>query len=64
MAGTQSILMSLWKVPDESTALLMTKFYEALLNGHNRHEALKIARKKISEIYPDPYYWGAFVILD
>ena len=64
MAGAKSILMSLWQVPDESTALLMTKFYEALFNGHNRHEALKMAMKNVREIYPDPYYWGAFVILD
>lgn len=63
-AGCQSILMSLWQVPDESTALLMTKFYEALFSGHNRHDALKIAMQKVREIYPDPYYWGAFVILD
>lgn len=64
MAGAKSILMSLWHVPDESTALLMTKFYESLFNGHSRHEALKIAMKNVREIYPDPYYWGAFVILD
>lgn len=64
MAGAKSILMSLWQVPDESTALLMTKFYEALFNGYSRHDALKIAMKNVREIYPDPYYWGAFVILD
>lgn len=64
MAGAKSILMSLWQVPDESTALLMTKFYEALFNGHNRHEALMIAMQEVRKIYPDPYYWGAFVILD
>ncbi len=64
LAGVESILMSLWRVPDESTALLMTNFYEALLGGHERHEALKIAMKKTKEAFPDPYYWGAFVILD
>lgn len=64
IAGAQSILMSLWQVPDESTALLMINFYDALFNGHNRHDALKIAMQKVREIYPDPYYWGAFVILD
>lgn len=64
MAGVESIVMSLWQVPDESTSLLMKEFYEALFNGFNRHDALKIARKKVREIYPDPYYWGAFVILD
>ena len=64
MACAKSILMSLWEVPDESTALLMTKFYEALFNGYSRHDALKIAMKNVREIYPDPYYWGALVILD
>ncbi len=63
-AGVQSILMSLWQVPDDSTAILMTRFYEALFNGHNQYESLKIAMDKVKEIYPDPYYWGAFVILD
>lgn len=64
IAGAHSLLMSLWQVPDESTALLMTEFYEALFNGHNRHEALRIAMKNVRDVYPDPYYWGAFVILD
>jgi hypothetical protein len=30
-AGTESVLASLWKVDDESTALLMARFYENLL---------------------------------
>ena len=64
MAGAKSILMSLWKVPDEPTALMMTKFYKALFDGNDSHDALKIAQKEVSKIYPDPYYWGAFVILD
>lgn len=63
-AGVGTIIMSLWKVADEPTCLLMTHFYEELLNGKERHEALKIAQNKVREIYPDPYYWAAFVILD
>lgn len=63
-AGVGSIIMSLWKVADEPTSLLMTYFYEELLSGKERHEALKIAQDKVRELYPDPYYWAAFVILD
>lgn len=64
MAGVETVMMSLWKVPDESTAMLMTCFYENLLNGDSPRESLKVAMRKVSEVFPDPYYWGAFVILD
>lgn len=64
MAGVETVMMSLWKVPDESTAMLMTRFYENLLNGDSPRESLKVAMQKVREVFPDPYYWGAFVILD
>lgn len=64
LAGAQSILMSLWPVSDETTAMLMSEFYDALLSGNNRHKALKIAMKRMSKVYPDPYFWGGFVIID
>ncbi len=35
IAGSQSVLASLWKVPDHTTQLLMTRFHENLLNGRN-----------------------------
>lgn len=63
-AGVGSIIMSLWKVPDEVTSLLMTFFYTELLKGNNKQAALTNAMKQVQERYPDPYYWGAWVILD
>ena len=63
-AGVGSIVMSLWKVPDVSTAMLMKYFYSFLLNGIERHEALKLAMKEIRKTYNDPYYWAGFIILD
>ena len=63
-AGVGSIVMSLWKVPDVSTAMLMKYFYSFLLNGIERHEALKLAMKEIRKIYKDPYYWAGFIVLD
>lgn len=64
IAGAGSILMSLWKVEDESTAMLMSRFYKYLLSGDERHTALKKARKDVMEVYPDPYYWAGFILLD
>ena len=63
-AGVKSILASLWKVPDDATAKLMTSFYKLFLSGKEMHLALKMAQKEVSKLYPDPYYWASFILLD
>lgn len=63
-AGVKSVLASLWKVPDDATAKLMISFYKLFLSGTEMHLALKIAQKEVSKLYPDPYYWAGFILLD
>lgn len=63
-AGVKSVLASLWKVPDYATAKLMISFYKILLSGTEMHLALKMAQKEMSKLYPDPYYWAGFILLD
>ena len=63
-AGAGAILMSLWKVDDQATALFMEHFYKFLLQSGDRHEALKLAQDEAKKQYPDPYYWAAWVMLD
>jgi len=58
-AGSRSIVSSLWKVDDEATAYLMTRFYSAL-KGKNKREALRLAQIETRKKYPHPYYWAAF----
>ena len=40
LAGAKTLIMSLWKVPDLATAILMERFYENLMHGNARGEAL------------------------
>jgi hypothetical protein len=61
VAGAKTLVMSLWKVPDEHTRELMEDFYRRLLGGEPRAEALREAQLKMKERYPDPFYWGAFI---
>lgn len=63
-AGVKSVLASLWQVPDDATAKLMISFYKIWLSGTEMHLALKMAQKEISKLYPDPYYWASFILLD
>lgn len=61
LAGAKTLVMSLWKVPDQQTQELMTEFYRRLLWGEGRGEALRNAQLEMRKKYPDPYYWGAFI---
>ncbi|WP_208343971.1 CHAT domain-containing protein, partial [Aetokthonos hydrillicola] len=61
LAGAKTLVMSLWKVPDQQTQELMTDFYRRLLQGEPRAEALRMAQLSMKSRYPHSYYWGAFI---
>jgi CHAT domain-containing protein len=60
--GAQSVVASLWAVPDRTTELLMQRFYKGLLNGQQRPEtALASAmRQTLDQGTRDPALWSAF----
>ncbi len=63
-AGTPSLLASLWKVEDESTAFLMEKFYQKWLNeGMSKPKALRMAQLEAKEKYDHPYFWAPFIMI-
>lgn len=71
-AGAKTIVMSLWKVDDHATQIMMTEFYKNYLSGTNKHESLRLAQKMVrdykdndgKDLFKDPYYWAGFIILD
>lgn len=67
-AGANSILMSLWKVEDEATQILMTQFYKNLVSGQSKRQSLRSAQRYLREYnagqYNRPEYWAAFILLD
>lgn len=64
VAGAESVIMSLWKVSDEATKQLMTTFYEEWMSGKDKEQAFFTAQKSLRKDFPEPYYWGAFVMLN
>jgi len=64
-AGSPSIVTSLWKVDDKSTAELMRVFYERLQKGTAKDVALHQGKmaflKQANERLAHPYFWAAFV---
>lgn len=61
-AGTPSVVSTLWRVDDESSALLMEHFYTHLREGMGKAEALRQAQMGVREEYPNPYFWAGYVL--
>jgi CHAT domain-containing protein len=63
-AGAQNVIMSLWEVDDKVTQEFMTRFYEIWLNDKTTiREAFNRTQLEIKAKYPQPYYWGAFILV-
>ncbi len=62
-AGTPRVLVSLWPVPDETTASLMVEFYRAQQQGQDYAAALRQAILITRQSHPDPLNWAAFTLI-
>ena len=65
-AGVQTLIMSLWKVDDDATRLLMADFYRHLLAGESKRHSFEKAKETVKKDpkYSNPHYWAAFIMLD
>jgi CHAT domain-containing protein len=64
IAGAETQVMSLWRVDDQATSNLMQAYYDGLLAGGGRSEALRQVQLAMLN-NPDtahPYYWASFIV--
>lgn len=62
-AGANAIIMSLWKVDDAATQLLMNLFYNNWIKSKDRQQAFRSAQQQLMAKYKEPLYWGGFVMI-
>jgi CHAT domain-containing protein len=63
LAGTETLVMSLWAVSDRLTREIMVAYYAALKQGFGRGEALRRAQLAMlkRKDRQHPYYWASFI---
>jgi len=66
VAGSKSVVASLWSADDTFASALMDRFYLRLGRGEDTDAALRDAKLDLLTKYGDqvsPFYWGAFVAI-
>ena len=63
IGGARHLLISLWKVPDQPTAVFMEQFYKNLLGGKTPAQALRLTQGFMSRAYKAKD-WAAFVLVE
>jgi len=64
-AGAQNVIVSFWRVEDQSTSRLMLDLYEAISQDNDKPVALQAAKIKMihSEEWSHPFFWAPFVLI-
>ena len=63
LAGTETLVMSMWPVSDYVTREMMTAYYKGLKQGQGRGEAMRQVQLSMlkSKGRAHPFYWASFI---
>jgi CHAT domain-containing protein/predicted negative regulator of RcsB-dependent stress response len=64
-AGATSLIVSMWPVADESSALTMRTFYAQLTEGHEAIDAMRTAQLTVlkNPRFSHPFFWAPFDLM-
>lgn len=62
VAGAETVVASLWKLHDDTTAQLMAGYYQRLAAGQGRAHAMREAMAALRAGHPHPFHWAPFIV--
>lgn len=66
LAGTRTVISTLWSIDDTSTLFLMKSFYAQLARNKTAPYALRVAKEDMLTSFGPtkalPYYWAGFTV--
>lgn len=62
-AGAPSVVVTLWTIPDNPTAMLMAEFYRQLQQNPDKARALRQAMLTTMKKHENPRDWAAFTLI-
>jgi CHAT domain-containing protein len=60
VGGTRSVLSSLWRISDVTSAVVMKRFYRYLAQGADKASALRHSQIDAMKNFKHPAYWASF----
>ena len=63
VAGADNVLISLVKINDQAARTFMNIYYNELLKTEDSQEAFFAARTQFKKVDPNPYNWGAYILV-
>lgn len=63
-AGAKAIICTLWDIDDKASCFFMIRFHQSLKEEKDLYKAFYQARKSMNEIYNEPSYRDAFILID
>jgi hypothetical protein len=61
-AGARTLVLPLWDTHAESTNLFFETFYQEAFRCEDLGVAYRTTLGKVRSEYPDPFYWGPFLL--
>jgi MYXO-CTERM domain-containing protein len=64
VAGSETQVISLWRIDDQATVSLLSAYYDRLLAGAGRSEAMREAQLGLLRqgATAHPFYWASFIV--